>query len=86
MKKLLNNFALEQSSIVANSLMNRERRCLGGNSYEKELSFNIIEFLRRRIGSEKQVRWLDLCCGEGKAGANYTGQAVVNSYYNFSAH
>lgn len=65
--KLLNDSALERSSIVANSLMNRERKCLGGNSYEKELSFNIIEFLKQRIKTEEKVKWLDLCCGQGKA-------------------
>jgi SAM-dependent methyltransferase len=67
MKSLLDNSRLEQSSIVANSLMNRERQCVGGNSYQNELSFEIVEFLQGRIERGKQGRWLDLCCGEGKA-------------------
>lgn len=67
MTKLLNTSALEQSSIVANSLMNRERNCLGGNSYEKELSFEIVEFLQKRTKTNQKIRWLDLCCGQGKA-------------------
>lgn len=67
MRKLLNSSALEKSSIVANSLMNRERKCFGGNSYEKELSFHIVEFLKLQIKKEQQINWLDLCCGQGKA-------------------
>ena len=37
---LLNDRKLEQSSIVANRLMNRERGAWGPNSYAKELGFN----------------------------------------------
>jgi ubiquinone/menaquinone biosynthesis C-methylase UbiE len=47
--------------------MNRERLCVGGNSYQKELSFDIIEFLKKRLRTQKQTAWLDLCCGSGKA-------------------
>lgn len=47
--------------------MNRERNCSGGNSYEKELSFEILEFLKNRTKTQKQVTWLDICCGQGKA-------------------
>lgn len=47
--------------------MNRERNCSGGNSYEKELSFEILEFLKNRTKSQKQAAWLDICCGQGKA-------------------
>lgn len=67
MKKLLDNSELENSSIVANSLMNRSRKCFGGNSYNKELSFDILEFLKIRSKTQNQVRWLDICCGEGNA-------------------
>lgn len=67
MKILLDNNSLEQSWIVANSLMNRERSCLGRNSYIRELSFNPIEFLKERLDFQQQVSWLDLCCGTGKA-------------------
>lgn len=67
-RELLSNQILERSSVVANSLMNRERRVCGGNSYEKELGLNVIGFLHARLSrGEKRVRWLDLCCGGGKA-------------------
>jgi SAM-dependent methyltransferase len=68
-RELLSNRLLERSSVVANSLMNRERRVCGGNSYEKELGFDIIDFLQARLRHDRQerVRWLDLCCGSGKA-------------------
>jgi SAM-dependent methyltransferase len=65
--ELLRDPALEQSSVVANSLMNRERHCVGDNSYEKELALNPIEFLRGRLNAEAHVAWLDLCCGRGRA-------------------
>lgn len=47
--------------------MNRERGCLGGNSYQKDLSFNTVEFLEKRLKTNKSVFWLDICCGTGKA-------------------
>ena len=67
MRKLLNNHGLKNSPIVANSLMNRERICYGGNSYKKELSFDILEFLKTRSQIQNQIAWLDICCGQGKA-------------------
>ena len=67
MKELKNQNQLHNSSIVANSLMNRGRKCFGGNSYEKELSFPILEFLISRAQTEKQTVWLDICCGQGNA-------------------
>jgi hypothetical protein len=66
MTLLLNNNNLEQSSVVANSTMNRERVCAGGNSYSKELSLNILEFLSNRLNSQDKVSWLDICCGREK--------------------
>lgn len=63
MKKLKNQNQLNNSSIVANSLMNRGRKCFGSNSYEKELSFPILDFLK----SNSQTAWLDICCGQGNA-------------------
>ena len=63
MKNLLDEFSLKNSSIVANSLMNRGRNCFGKNSYEKELSFPILDFLKFR----SQTAWLDICCGQGNA-------------------
>jgi SAM-dependent methyltransferase len=65
--KLLNQSALESSSVVANTTMNRERRCTGSNSYARELQFDPLEFLRERLASQAQATWLDLCCGSGKA-------------------
>src|SRR5215831_2790181 len=67
MPKLLNTSEAERSSIVANSLMNRERQCTGGNSYARELSLNPIDFLKARLETESKVIWLDLCCGTGRA-------------------
>lgn len=51
---LLNNYELEKSSIVANSLMNRERRIAGSNRYTKELRFDPIQLLKRRMETEQQ--------------------------------
>lgn len=58
---------LERSAVVANSAMNRQRGCAGTNSYAKELRFNPVEFLARRVQSQADVAWLDLCCGSGRA-------------------
>ncbi len=64
---LLRNEVLARSSVVANSAMNRERVCIGGNSYAKELSLNPLAFLQSRLLTQTYVQWLDLCCGSGKA-------------------
>lgn len=64
---LLNDTWLERLSTVANSRMNRERGCRGGNSYVKELSFDPIEFLEERLRSREAIGWLDICCGSGTA-------------------
>jgi RimJ/RimL family protein N-acetyltransferase/SAM-dependent methyltransferase len=64
---ILSDADLENSPIVANSTMNRQRACSGDNSYTKELLFDPIEFLQSRIDSQKHVAWLDLCCGTGRA-------------------
>jgi hypothetical protein len=69
----LNNHQLEQSNAVANSTMNRDRRCVGSNSYTKELGFNPIGFLESRQASYVGA--------DDQAGANYTGQPVVDSHY-----
>jgi SAM-dependent methyltransferase len=63
--KLLDDDALERSGVVANCQMNRERTITGSNGYAKELRLNPVDFLLGRSGA--RVRWLDLCCGEGKA-------------------
>lgn len=64
--RLLNRAELEASSVVANNRMNRQRNAIGVNSYSKDLYFNPIDFLLQR-GVKQGIRWLDLCCGEGKA-------------------
>ncbi|WP_236654634.1 methyltransferase domain-containing protein [Streptacidiphilus anmyonensis] len=60
---LLSDGELEQSSVVANNTMNRERGLSGVNSYARELGFDPVARLR---GLERP-RWLDLCSGEGLA-------------------
>src|SRR5262245_13419829 len=67
MKKLLKSDALELSGIVANSAMNRERVCVGKNSYARELSFDPLDLLKSRLETQGQAAWLDLCCGRGRA-------------------
>lgn len=67
MSRLLDNAALEWSSVVANSAMNRERGCTGRNSYTKELGLNPLEFLTQKLLRQSQVAWLDICCGRGNA-------------------
>jgi len=67
MEKLLDTDTLELSSVVANSAMNRERICVGKNSYARELSFDPVDFLNSRIETRGQASWLDLCCGRGRA-------------------
>ena len=65
--KLLDNKKLERTSVVANCAMNRERQAFGDNSYEKELQLNLLGFLKARAEKEEGLRWLDLCCGRGRA-------------------
>ena len=62
---LLDDDALERSSVVANCQMNRQRTLTGSNGYSKELRFNPLDVLLGRAGAK--LRWLDLCCGDGKA-------------------
>lgn len=54
---LLDDKSLAQSSVVANSTMNRERGLSGANSYTKDLGFSPLEWLEAR----RPARWLDLC-------------------------
>jgi len=61
--KLKDNTQLKASPVVANSAMNRERNLQGTNSYSKDLAFDILAFLKEN----QPVKWLDLCCGSGKA-------------------
>ena len=64
---LLDTAALEKSEIVANGCMNRQRNLAGPNSYEKDLGFNPLDFLRKRLKNKHAASWLDLCCGSGRA-------------------
>jgi SAM-dependent methyltransferase len=61
--KLLDDDVLERSSTVANCQMNRQRSL---NGYAKELRCNPLDLLLNSSAKAK-VRWLDLCCGEGRA-------------------
>ncbi|MCP4137819.1 MAG: class I SAM-dependent methyltransferase [bacterium] len=65
--KLLTPHQLTSSPIAANTRMNRERNASGVNSYEKEIALSPLPFLKERALHQQQVRWLDLCCGTGKA-------------------
>jgi len=63
--ELLSDDLLEQSAVVANCRMNRERNLAGSNGYDRELGFAPLAFLDGR--PQDAVAWLDLCCGTGKA-------------------
>lgn len=65
--KLLSESELVWSWVVANSKMNRKRNASGVNSYEKELKVRPEDFLKECIHRSGNVKWLDVCCGEGKA-------------------
>jgi SAM-dependent methyltransferase len=58
---------LEQSPVVSNCCMNRERDLSGTNGYDVEIGFQPLSFLRDKVGTNRMVRWLDMCCGTGKA-------------------
>jgi hypothetical protein len=72
MRRLLSDEALEASSVVANCAMNRQRQLVGVNSYNRELGFNPLDWIRARAerlsaaGGPRRVTWLDLCCGTGR--------------------
>ncbi|WP_343668403.1 methyltransferase domain-containing protein [Chitinophaga sp.] len=69
--KLLTEAELIWSPIVANNRMNRKRVANGVNSYEKELFFNPSKYLDDCLAQRGEVKWLDLCCGEGNALIQY---------------
>lgn len=58
---------LEQSPVVANCLMNRERNLTGSNGYTRDLRFKPMDFLQETVRKNGSARWLDLCCGTGTA-------------------
>ena len=47
--------------------MNRERKAIGLNSYEKEIGLDPITLLVDRLHTNDSTSWLDLCCGCGRA-------------------
>lgn len=47
--------------------MNRERSLSGSNGYGRELGLDIMAELTDRSARSAPVRWLDLCCGSGRA-------------------
>jgi len=65
--RLKSDSELEDSAIVANCTMNRERRAFGGNSYQRDLGFCPVAYLRERASLQPEVTWVDLCCGTGLA-------------------
>jgi len=64
--KIKNKEELEWSSIVANNSMNRERKAIGINSYEKDIYLNPVEFINAGL-PKGNISWMDLCCGQGNA-------------------
>lgn len=73
MPDLITEDELEGLAVVANSTMNRGR---GLSSYDRELGFSVSQLL----GEHSGLRWLDLCCGEGRAlgeaSARFPGTAL----------
>jgi SAM-dependent methyltransferase len=68
--RLLDDEALESSTVVANSAMNRERQLAGVNSYSRELGFHPLDWLiarTRQPSARTTTGWLDLCCGTGRS-------------------
>ncbi|GAA3845726.1 class I SAM-dependent methyltransferase [Saccharothrix violaceirubra] len=65
--RLLDDDALARSSVVANCAMNRERRLSGTNGYGRELGIDVARLITDRLAHADSFRWLDLCCGSGRA-------------------
>ena len=71
---LLSTGELEESTVVANNRMNRERMLWGVNSYQHELgsgqaaaAIDLYGWLTAQANEHGGVRWMDLCCGAGNA-------------------
>lgn len=77
--QLLSETELVWSPVVANSAMNRERNSSGINSYEKECKFSPEQYLATHIKTHGSIKWLDLCCGQGKA-LIQTATCLADSY------
>ncbi len=76
--KLISDTDLNNSPVVANCQMNRERNLSGSNGYDVELRFAPLDFLSAIAGKRGNARWLDLCCGTGKALIEATEIADAN--------
>jgi len=72
--KLLKENELAWSDVVANNRMNRKRKASGVNSYEKDLKFKPETWLNACLKERGEVKWLDLCCGEGNALLQYASE------------
>ncbi|MFB9192661.1 class I SAM-dependent methyltransferase [Actinomadura verrucosospora] len=86
MTRLLDDGELARSSVVANCMMNRERSLSGSNGYGRELGMDVLTEVSARARASQPVRWLDLCCGSGRAsveaasllaGRGMTGQVEI---------
>jgi SAM-dependent methyltransferase len=66
--ELLDDAELEHSTVVANCVMNRDRRLVGSNGCARELGVDPLTILRAQLArATYRVSWLDLCCGSGRA-------------------
>ena len=66
-RRLLTREDLESWAVVANCRMNRERVLTGRNGYDRDLRMSPLSFLQERLAAGRPARWLDLCCGTGRA-------------------
>lgn len=64
---------LENSPVVANCRMNRERNLHGPNGYDRDLRFDPLALLKDAVNRNGEANWLDLCCGTAKALAEAAG-------------
>jgi len=80
-KQLLTDGQVERSSVAANCAMNRERRLRGTDGYDRALCFDPVTWLAER--SNDRRRWLDLCCGTGRA---LTDAAAELSHRGLAEH
>ncbi|MCX4097526.1 hypothetical protein [Nocardia sp. alder85J] len=86
-RRLLDDTALECTSVVANNAMNRDRRLSGVNSYTRELGFDPYRQLATalRAAPDRPIGWIDAeyLGADDQAGPGYTGQPAVTSYYEW---
>jgi len=83
--KQLSEETLAQSATVANNRMNRLRGLLGINSYQKELKTHIPNSLLALAEAGKQIAWLDVGCGIGKALIE-AGKFLSTNYPSLQLH